>query len=59
MRYQFGRFLQVTGMLVAPLGVVGNVLHPQTVTQNHMLLPCFAGLLTFMIGRVVQGPATR
>ena len=56
MRYRVGRFLQVAGMLIAPIGIAGNVLHPQTVTEKHMLMTCFAGVLFFIIGRTIQGP---
>ncbi|MFL5331314.1 MAG: hypothetical protein ACJ8C4_20700 [Gemmataceae bacterium] len=56
MRYRIGRFLQVAGMLIAPIGVAGNVLHPETVTEKHMLLTACAGLAIFGLGRFVQGP---
>ncbi len=55
MRYRLGRFLQVAGMLIAPIGVAGNVLHPDTVTEKHMLTTCLAGILIFGLGRVIQG----
>jgi hypothetical protein len=56
MRYRLGRFLQVAGMIIAPLGVAGNILDKNAVTERHMLTTLCVGLLVFGLGRVIQGP---
>ncbi|MBX7105955.1 MAG: hypothetical protein K1X57_17870 [Gemmataceae bacterium] len=54
--YRIGRLLQVIGLLIAPIGMAGNLLDPNTITESHILLTLFGGLLLFGFGRAVQGP---
>jgi hypothetical protein len=56
MRYRLGRLLQVMGMLIAPIGMVGNLVHPDTISETHILTTLFVGACTFGVGRMIQGP---
>lgn len=56
MRYRLARTLQVAGMLIAPIGMVGNLLHPNTISESHILATLFIGAGVFALGRWLQGP---
>jgi hypothetical protein len=56
MRYRLGRLLQVTGLLIAPIGMVGNLLHPDTISESHILVTLGVGAGLFVFGRMIQGP---
>lgn len=57
MRYRLGRLLQVAGMLIAPIGMVGNLVHPDTISETHILATLCTGACLFGIGRMIQGPS--
>lgn len=57
MLYRLGRLLQIAGLLIAPIGMAGNLLEPNTITESHILLTLFGGLLLFGFGRSMQGSA--
>jgi hypothetical protein len=44
------------GLLIAPLGIVGNLLDKATVRESHMLMALCLGMAVFLLGRLVQGP---
>ena len=56
MRYRLGRFLQVVGLLIMPIGMAGNLLHPDTISESQILITLFTGAIVFGVGRVIQGP---
>ena len=56
MKYRIGRLLQVIGMLIVPIGMAGNLLDRETISESHILLTACVGLLIFGIGRYMQGP---
>jgi len=56
MAYRIGRLLQVLGLLVAPIGMAGNLLNRDTITERHVLLTLIFGAVLFGIGRTIQGP---
>ena len=56
MAYRIGRLLQVLGFLIVPIGAAGNVLHPESISEKHILLTLFIGATVFAIGRAIQGP---
>ncbi len=56
MRYGLGRFLQVVGLLIMPIGMAGNLIHPGTISESHILMTLFTGALVFGVGRMIQGP---
>lgn len=57
MRYRIGRLLQVVGLLIAPIGMAGNLLNRDTITEGHVLLTLFVGALVFGAGHWLQGCA--
>lgn len=52
--YKIGRFLQLVGMIVLPVGVAGNLADPDRVGVKLSLLIAGAGLLIFCAGWVAQ-----
>jgi hypothetical protein len=52
--YQAGRFLQVVGMLVLPVGMVGNMVDPVRVDVKTSLLVAGAGIVIFALGYLLQ-----
>lgn len=58
MRYRLGRVLQILGMLIAPTGMVGNVVDPANVSEKHVLGAACIGVAVFLVGRAVQGTPT-
>jgi hypothetical protein len=56
MGYRLGRLLQVLGLMVAPIGMAGNLLNRDTITERHVLLTLFLGAVLFFVGRSIQGP---
>ena len=54
MLYQLGRFLQLLGLLIAPAGIVGNIVQRDQVTEGTMLLILAAGAGVFVVGWLVQ-----
>jgi hypothetical protein len=54
MLYRLGRFFQVVGMLVMPVGVVGNVIDPQRVDVKTTLTVAGAGMIVFTLGWLMQ-----
>jgi hypothetical protein len=54
MRYRLGRFLQLVGLLIAPQGIVLNLMEKVTLPQS--LFIAGAGCAVFYIGRAVQEP---
>jgi hypothetical protein len=57
MAYRIGRLLQVLGLLILPIGMAGNLLHPESITERHILITLFLGAVVFGIGRMIQGPS--
>jgi hypothetical protein len=54
MLYKAGRFLQLLGLLIAPAGVVGNIVQREVVTEGVMLSILAVGGGIFLIGWLVQ-----
>lgn len=57
MRYGLGRFLQVLGLLIMPIGMAGNLLHPESISESHILMALCTGAVVFGVGRIIQGPS--
>jgi hypothetical protein len=55
MAYRLGRFLQVLGLLIMPIGMAGNLLDKQAVTERHILMTLGIGALVFFIGHSMLG----
>jgi hypothetical protein len=55
MRYKLGRFLQLIGLLLLPVGIAGNLARPETVTVGQSLLIAGAGMVIFYLGWSIQG----
>jgi hypothetical protein len=47
--------MQVAGMLIAPIGMAGNLIEPASISESHILATLFGGLLIFSVGRALQG----
>jgi hypothetical protein len=54
MLYKFGRFLQLLGLLIAPAGVVGNLVQRDVVTEGVMLTILMVGGGIFLVGWMFQ-----
>jgi len=54
MLYKLGRFLQVVGMLLLPIGIAGNVADPNAVPLGTSLLISGTGMLVFFVGYQIQ-----
>jgi hypothetical protein len=54
MLYKAGRFLQLLGLLIAPAGVVGNIVQREVVTEGVMLSILAVGGGIFLLGWLVQ-----
>jgi uncharacterized membrane protein YGL010W len=54
MLYKLGRFLQLLGLLIAPAGIVGNIVQRDVVTEGTMLAILGAGMGVFAIGWLLQ-----
>jgi len=54
MLYRIGRALQVTGMLILPVGMAGNILQPEKVTVQDSLMVAAVGVAVFVVGWLIQ-----
>ncbi len=54
MLYKVGRFLQVVGMILLPVGIAGNVADPQRVTLGTSLALAGLGVVVFAAGWSLQ-----
>lgn len=54
MLYRLGRFLQMLGLLIAPAGVVGNLVQRDVVTEGVMLTILLVGGGVFLLGWLLQ-----
>jgi hypothetical protein len=52
--YRLGRFLQLLGLLIAPVGMAGNLARPDQVSEGKMLGILGAGIVVFGIGWLIQ-----
>ena len=54
MLYKLGRFLEILGLIIVPVGVSGNLARPDDVTVKTTLLIAGAGVGVFYAGRLLQ-----
>ena len=54
MLYKIGRFMQVVGMIVLPLGVAGNVARPDEIDLRASLTISAVGVAIFLVGYLLQ-----
>ena len=47
--YSFGRFLQVVGMILLPLGIAGNLSPRDPLTLSQSITMASVGVLSFII----------
>jgi len=52
--YRLGRFLQLLGLLIAPVGLAGNLARPDLVNEWGELSILGGGILVFGIGWLLQ-----
>ena len=57
MLYRLGRFLQLLGLVVAPVGLVGNLSRPDVITVGRELVILTAGIGLFTLGWLFQRAA--
>jgi hypothetical protein len=57
MLYKLSRFLQLLGLLICPVGIVGNVAQEKVITLKVSLMISGAGILIFVIGWLLQQSA--
>ena len=54
MVYRLGRFLQLLGMLIAPVGLAGNLADPAHVSEGRELGILAAAVGVFAVGWLIQ-----
>ena len=54
MLYKLGRFLQVLGLIIVPVGVSGNLARQDEVPVKMALLIAAGGMGVFYLGRLLQ-----
>jgi hypothetical protein len=54
MLYRFGRALQVAGMIILPVGMVGNIVRPAQITVQESLTVAAVGIAVFAFGWLLQ-----
>jgi hypothetical protein len=54
MRYAIGRFLQLLGLILLPVGVAGNVARPDVIGVKESLYVTAAGIGVFFLGWLLQ-----
>jgi hypothetical protein len=54
MLFRLGRGLQLAGMIVAPVGVAGNVVRPEQVSVQDSLSVAAVGVALFASGWLLQ-----
>ncbi len=54
MVYRLGRFLQLLGLLIAPVGLAGNLARPDVVSEGRELGILMGGILVFALGWLLQ-----
>lgn len=54
MLYKLGRFLQLLGLIIVPVGVSGNLARPDEVSVKMTLLIAAGGMGIFYMGRILQ-----
>lgn len=54
MLYKLGRFLQLLGLLIVPVGLAGTFAKPNEVGERAELTIAAAGALVFFVGWLVQ-----
>jgi hypothetical protein len=52
--YRLGRFLQLLGLLIAPVGAAGNLADRDQVSEGAMLTILAAGIAVFAVGWLIQ-----
>lgn len=52
--YKLGRFLQVVGMILLPIGIAGNVADPKRVDLKMSLCISAVGVVVFIVGYLIQ-----
>ena len=57
MLYRVARFLQLLGLLIAPVGIAGNLARPDEVNVKMSLTIAGAGVLVFILGWLLQQAA--
>jgi len=54
MLFKLGRGLQVAGMIILPVGMVGNIVRPEQITQHESLAIAGVGIAVFGLGWLLQ-----
>ena len=52
--YRLGRFLQLLGLLIAPVGLAGNLADPNRVGEREELMILAGGIGVFILGWLIQ-----
>ncbi len=54
MLYRVGRFLQLLGLVIAPVGMAGNLYNREEISEGKVLLSLACGMIVFGIGWLLQ-----
>jgi len=58
MLHRIGRFLQLLGLLIAPVGLAGSIARPELISQGRELGILALGVLVFGLGWSLQRSAS-
>jgi len=54
MFYKLGRILQVAGMIILPIGMVGNIVRPEQISVQESLMVAGVAIAIFGVGWLLQ-----
>ncbi len=54
MLHRLGRFLQLLGLVIAPVGLAGNLARPDVISEGRELGILACGLAVFALGWLTQ-----
>jgi hypothetical protein len=54
MLFKLGRAMQLVGMIVLPVGMVGNIMRPELISVQNSLVIAGVGIVIFGVGWLLQ-----
>ena len=54
MLFKLGRAMQLVGMIVLPVGMVGNIMRPDLISVQNSLVIAGVGIVVFGVGWLLQ-----
>jgi uncharacterized membrane protein YGL010W len=54
MLFKLGRAMQLVGMIILPVGMVGNIMRPELISVQNSLVIAGVGIAVFGVGWLLQ-----